>query len=128
MVMLRDDPVVTHRDILVGELHYAVKRIPDSELKAVVGFIKRLAVAGSTNVGTRLVNHTRCLITGCGEAVLGLSWSFDGERFISAEYVRQANGRWESANSPTGYHVVEKLEATYQQKLREIEAAALYEV
>lgn len=128
MVMLREEPAITQRDSLVGELHYAVKRIPDSELKAVVGFVKRLAVDGCTNVGNRLVNHTRCLITGRGEAVLGLSWSFDGERFMSAEYVRKANGRWESANSPTGYSVVEKLESTYQQKLREIEAAVLCEV
>jgi hypothetical protein len=118
----------TSRDRLVGELHYACKAISDEAFGYVLAVAKSFAVTDDLKPGDRLVNQTRCIITGPDEARLNIVWSFDGTRFLSSTYTRHVGGGWTSDRCVPGDVWLVKIEAMYQQKLKEIEAAVLSEV
>jgi hypothetical protein len=126
MVMLSERGFTT-RDKLVGELHYAVKHISDEAMGYVLEVAKSFSVDQKINVGDRMVNQTRVVITGDGEARLVIVWSYDGKRFLSNGYTRSSTGKWTADNAVQGVAWVMKLEEVYQQKLREIEATLLQE-
>jgi hypothetical protein len=52
---------------------------------------------------------------------------FDGKKFISSDYRREATGKWFADGSVTGVAWMMRVESMYQQKLREIEATLLLE-
>lgn len=126
MVMLNDLTFVP-RDRLVGELHYACKGISDEAFEYVLAVARSFSFGESVQVGDRMINQTRCILTGVGEAKLSITWCFDGKLFLSSTYTREVSGKWSSDKAMPGYAWAIKIEERYQQKLKEIEAAILQE-
>ena len=123
---------ITERDRLVGELHYACKQISDEAFGYVLRIAKSLAADRDSGVPLhdRLVERDFCLITGPDTAVLRRFWSFDGEVFLSNTYRRLESGRWvcdEKDTSKFGPKWAVQLEDSFQQKKREVCAAAVQE-
>jgi hypothetical protein len=127
MMVMLSERGFTKRDALVGELHYAVKNISDEAFGYVLEVAKSFSVDKKIDVGDRMVNQTRVVITGHGEARLVIVWSYDGKRFLSSGYARSSTGKWTADTAIQGIAWVVKLEEMYQQKLREIEATLLQE-
>jgi hypothetical protein len=112
---------------LVGRLHYACKKISDEAFQYVLEVAESLSLTDEGQAGDRLVNQTQCVITGTDEARLRIVWSFEGTRFLSSTYTRHASGKWTTDASVLGTAWAVRIEAMYQQKLKEIRAAVLSE-
>lgn len=127
MVMLRGDSCYEKSDRRVGDLHYAVKNISDEAFDCVLQVAQSFKL-DDTSPGKRLVKQIRCVIHQDGDAEMRIFWEFDGNAFLSDVYTRNAVGRWTSnltgvLSPPWAVRV----EAIFEQKVKEISAAVIQE-
>jgi hypothetical protein len=118
------------RSAMVSELHYAVKDVSDEAFGYLLKVAKSLAVQDAGPVDpTGLIGQTRVVITGEHTADVAIVWSFRTEAFMSSEYRRLENGGWISLDGkPISPTWLTRLEDRYQEKLKQVQLAALSEV
>lgn len=92
MVMLSSTEKSDRR---IGDMYYACKQISDEAFEYVLKVAKCFAIDDS-NIGKRLIKKLECSDQPDGSSVLSISWTFDGDKFISDTYTRSDAGKWTS--------------------------------
>lgn len=113
----------TDRDRMLGDLHYACRRLSKEHCEAVLKLAKAFAVDDGSYVGTRLVNQNRVLIAEDGRVSIRVIWFYDDVEFLRSDYYRSAAGEWSSSVKSTQLSS-DGLEQLYQAKLKLIDRAA----